>query len=159
MCTRSSDDIITAASSAEVCPFPKTSLPRIFEEEPTLARLFFYVLGRDCVISKGLICAAVLFPATERLAYFLLLLKTRLESDKNQNAGSEFYIKLTQEEIGQTISLSQHQVNRSMRELREKGLISVKRSVVNILNESGLVKLAHFEKNRYKISKESLKGN
>lgn len=152
ICVKASSERIVASTEGELCPFPDSALPKIFEKDRKLSTLFFYVAGRDALIIRGLLTSTILLAATKRLAYFILLLQTRLRDLGAVGSAGEFTIKMSQIEIGKTISLSQHQVNRSFRELKENGLIQLQSGKVFVENQVELERFCSFDAERYKLA-------
>jgi CRP-like cAMP-binding protein len=70
-------------------------------------------------------------PALERIAHFLLELLTRLQAVGLAEAQS-FRLPLTQELIGDALGLSLPHVNRTLRRLREDGLVRIEDQRVTI---------------------------
>ena len=82
--------------------------------------------------------------ALERMAHFLLELLTRLEVIGLGDDHS-FRMPLTQELIGDALGLSVPHVNRTLRQLRDDGLVSIEEHMVIIKDVEALSALADFE--------------
>src|SRR6266699_45252 len=83
--------------------------------------------------------------ALERVAHFLLELLTRLQAIGLADERS-YRMPLTQELIGDALGLSVPHVNRTLRQLREDGLIGIDGQIVAIRDLEALAALADFEK-------------
>src|SRR5205085_4814309 len=83
--------------------------------------------------------------AIERVAHFLLELLVRLQAIGLADERS-YRMPLTQELIGDALGLSVPHVNRTLRQLREDGLVSLDEHIVAIHEIEALAALADFEK-------------
>lgn len=108
-------------------------------------------LVRDALWRETLIDAAVgrawlrcvgRLPANARLAHILCELYARL--DAVGLATEPVHMPITQAEFGDAVGLSVVQINMSLRNLREAGLISVKRREMIIYDLPGLQRIADF---------------
>lgn len=106
-------------------------------EDPRTGRWLFALMaearGRmDRVASMIARC-----DARERLAGFLLDIYDRLRH-RELITGQTFNLPLTQEQIGDHLGLTMVHVNRTLRQLRQDGLVLAGRGVVILLNIEGL---------------------
>jgi hypothetical protein len=114
---------------------------------PALARLY-RLLPRTrrnaCSILAEHLIDEARRSAYERVGHFLLELFVRLKSaDLTHNMS--FELPLTQELIADALDLTTVHVNRTMRALREDGLIAVIGKVVTVLDFDDLSRLSDFE--------------
>ena len=77
----------------------------------------------------------------ERLAHFLLEMKTRLHVDTD-----EFELPMNQSVIGDALGLSAVHVSRTLTQLREQDLVSMDNNRVRIDDLDGLISLAGFDR-------------
>jgi CRP-like cAMP-binding protein len=82
--------------------------------------------------------------ALERLAHFLLEWHIRLKTI-GRSLDGRCAFPLTQEELAQTLGMSNVHVNRTLQQLRKKGLVTVHRGVLTVLDEDKLTRLASFD--------------
>jgi DNA-binding Lrp family transcriptional regulator len=59
--------------------------------------------------------------------------------------GAAFRLPLTQVELGDTLGLTPVHVNRILKEFRERGLITIERNVLDLLDVQGLQDRAAFD--------------
>ena len=83
--------------------------------------------------------------AVERIAHFLLELLTRLRVIGLADERS-FQLPLTQEQIGDILGLTGVHVSRTLRQLREEGLVETAGQRITIRNAEQLSILADFER-------------
>jgi CRP-like cAMP-binding protein len=98
--------------------------------------------------------------AVERVAHFLLELLTRLQAIGLAEARS-YSMPMTQAAIGDLLGLSVAHVNRSFRQLRDDGLVTIDGRSIVIDDFEGLAAIAEFEKsyiNRFRMN-DVLAGN
>lgn len=143
------DDIV-ALSQATVRSTDRWRLSELAAREPGVSLHLMFQLAEDERRLHNSVLALAR-PAIERIAFMLLELRGRLDR-LGLLQGDEFRLPMTQQDIGDTAGISYVHVNRTLRELRERGLVSVERSVVKISDLRGLRKLAYplldaFERN------------
>lgn len=141
-------DIFTA-TSVDLCPIPKSSLHKIFEEAPSIAALFFAFSAIETMIFAERLSSATRLEANDRLAHFLLQLHSRSSITAPEN-GSWFRLPLSQTIIGDAIGLSQPYVNKTFSQLEDQGLIARKENGVELLDITELEKMTGFY-NHYKV--------
>jgi CRP-like cAMP-binding protein len=129
-------------SSLSLIPFEM--IDDLFERSPRLAKaLFWSAVCESAILAEHLIDAARR-SAYERVGHLLLELFVRLKGAGLVEEMS-FAMPLTQELIGDALGLTTVHVNRTMRSLREDGLIAMNGKVVTILDFAGLSLLSDFE--------------
>ena len=85
-------------------------------------------------------------PAQSRVAHLLLDLCSRLKPQGALSNGQEIDIPLAQHDIADALGLTSVYVSQTLKCLREKELLLFKNGRLQILNPSGLVKIADFDK-------------
>lgn len=138
---------LVALTDLSACPFPRQRLGEIFQKAPGLADLFFLVLAREHALLTERIINIGRRPAIERLAHFLLEMKTRLHVDTD-----EFELPMNQTVIGDALGLSAVHVSRTLTQLREQDLVSMDNSRVRIDDLDGLISLTGFDRSYLDIS-------
>lgn len=137
------DHSIATMTPCEVALFPHTELKRITEELPHLTRMLWLLTNIDAALHREWEVSLGRRTAAARLAHLFCELHSRLEivglADAN---GYEF--KLTQVDLAECVGLTAVHVNRSLRQLREKGLVEVREKRVRILDRAGLAEIAEF---------------
>jgi CRP-like cAMP-binding protein len=135
---------ITALSDAVVSPVPFTVLLSLFERRPRLAATIFRSFACEAAIYAEHLIGVGRRSALERVVHFLLELLTRLRvvglADENS-----YRMPLTQELIGDALGLSVPHVNRTLRQLRDDGLVTIGEQRVVINDIDALSALADFE--------------
>lgn len=147
-----SGDLITA-TDAVLCPIPKAHMGLMFAEAPRIAGILFALAVVDSVIMSERLAVVSRLHANARIAHLLMQIHARLSITR----GSEddwFAMPLSQEVIGDAVSLTQAYVNRSLKELEDRGLILRRDNGVEIRDKEALAALGSFQ-NRFQSIDES----
>lgn len=139
---------LVALTDVVVCPFDKQSLRRLLEEYPRVAALLFLLSNAERVSMTDRLAALGRTSAKARVASFLLDMFDRLRVTDDAITDS-FDLKLTQEEIGDSIGLTSVHVNRMIRQMEQEGLISRANGRISLLDLARLEDIGHYT-NRYK---------
>jgi CRP-like cAMP-binding protein len=135
---------ITALSDVVICPVPFAVLLGLFERRPRLAATIFWSFACEAAIYAEHLIDLGRRSALERLAHFLLELLTRLRIVGLADEKS-YRMPLTQELIADALGLSVPHVNRTLRQLRDEGLVTIEDQRVVINDIEALSALADFE--------------
>lgn len=138
------DHSVVALTSCVVAIVPHSRLSDIVETEPHLARMLWLLTLVDAAIYRRWLIAAGRKTSAGQIAHFLCEMYVRL-SVTGKTEGLSFRLPLSQGELGDTMGLSVVHVNRTVRELRERGLIAWQGDEVRILDWPRLARLAEFD--------------
>jgi CRP-like cAMP-binding protein len=136
---------VAALGEVLVSTIPFARLMALFGERPRLAAAILWSFSCEAAMYAERLTDVGRRSALERIAHFLLELLMRLQAVGLAQAQS-FRLPLTQELIGDALGLSLPHVNRTLRRLREDGLVSIKDRRVTIDDLAGLCALADFER-------------
>ncbi len=125
-----------ALEDSDVCVIPFSRLEEIANEVRGLQRQFHRMMSREIVRDQGVMMLLGSMRAEERLAAFLLNLSQRFVA--RGYSPSEFYLRMTREEIGSFLGLKLETVSRIFSKFQEEKLISVQLKHICILNTDGL---------------------
>jgi CRP-like cAMP-binding protein len=135
---------IATATDASVSAIPLEAVDSVFERNLPLAKaLFWSAVCEAAIVGEHLIDAARR-SACERVSHLMLELFVRLKTT-GQTEGMSFNMPLTQELVGDALGLTTVHVNRTLRSLREDGLIKMSNKSVTILDFDALSMLADFD--------------
>jgi CRP-like cAMP-binding protein len=123
---------------------PLSWLARLSENNPQLAMRLFWSSAAETAMLAEHLTAVGRRPAPERVAHFLLELLTRLRQ-LGLTHEDMFWFPLTQEIIADALSLSVPYVNRVLQQLRDEGLVHMKKKRIYIQNVEELSALADFK--------------
>jgi CRP-like cAMP-binding protein len=136
---------ITTLCSSKVALMPFSRLFQIFRDHPRIGAAMFWLLSCEAAMYAERVIAIGQRSALERLSHFLLELLTRMQVIGLAEEWS-FNLPLTQEQIGDILGLTGVHISRTMRQLRDDGLIIVTGQKVTIANFPTLAALADFER-------------
>src|SRR5215813_9691976 len=135
---------IATATDASVRAIPLEAVDSVFERNLPLAKaLFWSAVCEAAIVGEHLIDAARR-SACERVSHLMLELFVRLKTT-GQTEGMSFNMPLTQELIGDALGLTTVHVNRTLRSLREDGLIKMSNKCVTILDFEALSQVSNFD--------------
>jgi len=135
---------IATVTETSVSAIPLEAVDRVFEQDLPLAKaLFWSAVCEAAIVGEHLVDAARR-SACERVSHLMLELFVRLKTT-GQTQGMSFNMPLTQELIGDALGLTTVHVNRTLRSLREDGLIKMSNKCVTILDFDALSLLADFD--------------
>jgi len=135
---------VTALGEAVVASVPFAGLFALFRNQPRLAATLFCSFSGEAAMYAEHLIDVGRRTAHERVAHFLLELLTRLQAIGMADDRS-YRMPLTQELIADALGLSVPHVNRTLRRLREDGLVSIDGQKIAINDVEGLAVLADFE--------------
>lgn len=114
-----------AASSVEVCIFPKTAFENMLRKTPELEhRLFGQTLvqldeAREWMVTLGRKTAA------EKVASFMYLIASHIDPTQSDSESVQFDLPLTRADIADFLGLTIETVSRQVTKLRKSGLLEV----------------------------------
>ena len=134
---------ITAATDAEVSPFPRKALANIFVQQPRLAALLFGVSTIENVALSDRLKSLGRTDGRARIATLLLELLSRQELTEAEGPGV-VDLFLSQSEIADAVGMTKVHVNRLLREMTETGLIRREGRHVEVPDKGALVAISGF---------------
>lgn len=134
-------ETLTALTDTWVGAVPFERFGRLFTTHPRIAAFFLLSVQRERVSLMDQLASMGRTSSEARLAALLLDLADRLALIGAVENDS-FRLMLTQEQIGDVLGLTSVHINRTVRELEQRGLIARKRQVVTILDRARLARLA-----------------
>ncbi|KIN71896.1 Crp/Fnr family transcriptional regulator [Sulfitobacter guttiformis] len=139
-----SDHSVEPVTDIEVTEVLKSDLLEAFAQTPRLALAIFWAASRDEAMVVEHLVGIGRRDAAVRVAHFLLELGARLSLvGMGDKAG--FACPLTQYFVADAIGLSAVHVNRVLRQLREKGLLTFRDGIVRFDDYDRLVEFAQFD--------------
>ena len=139
----SSADLITA-TDAVLCPIPKAHLKGMFVAAPRVAGILFAFAAIESLIASERLAVVSRLNAEGRIAHLLLQIHARLAVTRSA-PDTWLPMPLSQEVIGDAVSLTQAYVNRSLKELEDQGLILRRDQGVELLDIGRLSAIGEFE--------------
>lgn len=137
------DHNIMSLTRCRIAPAPHEKLKRITEEHPHLARLLWFSTNLDAAIHREWMLSLGRRTAVSKMAHFFCELFVRFEL-VGMTVGSSFDLPITQTDVAECLGLTSVHVNRTLKALREQGLVEFRGGVVTIPDMDGLKRVAEF---------------
>lgn len=138
------DHDVLSLSECVIGVVPHERLQEITETYPRLARVYWRSTDVDAAITRELALSLGQRAAVSRMAHLFCELYVRLETvGRAQANGFEF--PLTQRELSECLGLTVVHANRTIQELRRRGLVELASRRVKILDRPGLEAVAEFD--------------
>ena len=134
-----------ALTDTVLCAFPTKDIKSMFQQNVGLAMRMADMHARDSSISQNHLVGVGQKTAEERLAYLCVELFHRIKIIYGDNIINEIEFPLTQEDLGDTLGLTQIHVNRTLKGLRERGLMEIKNKRLTIHNIDEMKELGSFD--------------
>ena len=135
---------VMTLGDCELAFFPHERLREISERHPHLTRLLWLSTLIDASIHGEWLLSVGRRSALERIAHLLCEVEARL-AVIGALAGDSFDLPLTQIDLADMIGLTAVHVNRTLRQLRERGIAELRRGRVTILDRARLQAEAGFD--------------
>ena len=134
-------DTLVALTDAKIALVDLNDLGAIFASFPRLGVLFFLAAQEERVVLMDRLVSVGRLSAPPRLAMLLIHLYERLVAI-DPKTGPEFDLPLSQEQIGDIVSLTAVSVNRALRSLQNDGYIHRNGRTIGMADIAGLRNLA-----------------
>src|SRR6476620_5963658 len=141
---RTTDHSFSALTDAVVSPVDGTHIMKCVTEFPRLGAALLWAASRDEAMVFEHLVSIGRRNAIERTAHFFMELAERLTL-VGQATETEFACPLSQFVIADALGLTAIHVNRVLRQLRDRKLLTVRKRRVHIHDLSGLRKLSGFQ--------------
>jgi CRP-like cAMP-binding protein len=120
------------------------TLRLLHRRQPNLADIFWRDTLIDAAMFREWIVNVGQRPAPARLAHVIVELRERLKVI-GRIEGASFEMPLTQEQVGEALGITAVHANRVIKQLRQDGIVDLRRGRVDVLDEGRLVELAGFD--------------
>ena len=138
-------DIVTL-SECTIGVVPHERLLEVTRDYPHLTRVFWFSTNVDAAITRELALSLGQRSAIARMAHLFCELYVRLDV-VGRTKGNRYEFPLTQRELSECLGLTVVHVNRTLQELRRKGLVEFENRHLTILDRLGLEGIAEFDPN------------
>ena len=143
------DHNLAALSDCRVVKFPHARIIEITRSHDHLTRLLWLSTVIDGAIERETITSLGLRSAVSRLAHLFCEIQVRLETvgiaSPPTDQRCSYDLHANQEELSDILGMTPVHMNRMLRELRQRELLTFKGHLVEINNWAGLVALAEFD--------------
>lgn len=138
------DHDVSTLTDVEVALVRHADLDALVAEAPALARKLWFSTLLDAAIHRAWIFKLGRLPSHGRVAHFLCETELRLRA-VGLSDGARFELPLTQADLAEVCGLTSVHVNRVLRELRERGLVTLRDGNVDVHDGAGLARLGEFD--------------
>ncbi len=134
---------VSTLTAATVVPFPREALLALVERHPRVGQALCWLAMVEELIAREWLVNVGQRTAIERLAHLLCEIFTRMEA-VGLTDGRRCELPLTQVELADSLALSTVHVNRTLQELRRRGLVSLAAGLLEIHDLEALRAVAVF---------------
>ena len=138
------DHDLIALTRCRVAVVPHSRLKEMTERFPHLTRLYWFMTNLDAAIQREWTLSLGRRTALARMAQLFCELRRRL-GIVGLTQGDSYDFPLTQVELGETLGLTAVHVNRTLQELRRKGVLELEHRRVTIRDVEALERIAEFD--------------
>jgi CRP-like cAMP-binding protein len=139
------DHSLATITPVRIAPIARNGILDLFYQRPRISAALWWSSLQEEAILRERIVSLGRRDARGRIAYMLCELLWRHAAVGLTNGGT-FLLPLTQTELGDTLGLTPVHVNRILKEFRQRGLITIERKMLNLLDIEGLQNIAGFDK-------------
>jgi CRP-like cAMP-binding protein len=137
---------IATLTEAVACSIPFTTLFDLFQRYPRLGTAMFWLAGHEAALYAEHLIRVGRQSAYERVAHLLLELLFRLQIVGFAADDHSYALPMTQELMADALGLSVPHVNRTLRRLREDGLIAIEGTRLICLDVTALARVSDFDR-------------
>ncbi|HEX6740664.1 MAG TPA: Crp/Fnr family transcriptional regulator [Sphingomicrobium sp.] len=138
------DHDVVAMSDCTIAVAPHDRLRDLTERFPRLGRVYWFVTNVDAAIHREWTLSLGQRSAISRMAHLFCELHARLET-VGRTDGDGYEFPLTQRELSECLGLTVVHANRTLQELRRRGLVELESRQLTIRNRRGLEGVAEFD--------------
>ena len=149
------DHDLAALSDCRIAVVPHERVREITESFPRLTRIYWLFTNIDAAITRELALSLGQRSAISRMAHLFCELYARLEV-VGRTEGNGYEFPLTQRELSECLGLTVVHANRTLQELRRRGLVELENRRLTIRDRRGLEGLAEFDASYLYLEKHDL---
>jgi CRP-like cAMP-binding protein len=138
------DHNVTSLTPCKIAVVPHENFRKLLEDFPHLARIYWMMTNIDAAIHREWTVSLGRRQALSRMAHLFCEIFERLKI-VGQTSGSGYEFPLTQQELAECLGLTSVHVNRTLQELRKRGLIEVYKKLVTIPDLTALKAAGEFD--------------
>lgn len=138
------DHNLMSLTPCEVAIVPHRNLTEITRQHPHLTRVYWFATNLDAAIHREWELSLGRRSAIARVAQLFCEMRVRLGLVELADETS-YELRLTQTDLAECLGLTPVHINRTLKQLREQGLVEFKGGRVTILDLPGLERVAEFD--------------
>jgi CRP-like cAMP-binding protein len=136
-------DVVTL-TDCTVAVVPHERISDLIERHPRMNRVYWFSTNVDAAMHREWALSLGQRSALSRMAHLFCELYERLNVVGKTN-GNGYELPLTQREIAECLGLTVVHANRTLQELRRRGLLELENKQLTILDRKGLERVAEFD--------------
>jgi len=143
----SDESVLTyrALTDLDVRLVRKSDMQDLVKGCPSVGALIFRAITREESWLLDRITALAQRDAAQRLVHLLLELADRILMDSDEVTGNDFQMPLTQEQLGSIVGITPVHVSRTLKKLKEEGLVSFDTGTVRILDRDRCLTFSEYD--------------
>ena len=135
---------IVALSDCSFALVPHENLKKITERHPHLTRVLWFSTNVDASIHREWVVSLGSRSAIARMAHLFCEMYVRLEM-VGLTRGDSYDLPISQQELGEMLGITSVHSNRTLQQLRKRGLIDFAGGLVTIRDVAALKQIAEFD--------------
>jgi len=132
-------------TDAVLCAFSRRDMPELLRKNLSVSKRLQELNARDMNICQSRLLTIGQHSAIERIAFFCAELFFRIKSIYNEKEKNEIFFPLSQEDIGDATGLTKIHVNRTLKTMREKGLLEISSRNLKVMDPQALCEMGNFD--------------
>jgi CRP-like cAMP-binding protein len=138
------DHNVATLTPARGAVVPHERIDEIVAQRPALAKLLWFSTLLDAAMHREWIFRLGRLDAVSRVGHFLCEMEAKLHA-VGRSDGTQFHLAMTQADLAEACGITAIHINRTLRELRDRGLVQVERGAVTIFDKAQLMRLSDFD--------------
>ncbi len=132
-------------TDAVLCAFPRHEMPELLRKNLSVSKRLTELNARDMNICQNRLLTIGQQSAIERIAFFCCELFFRIKAIYKDQQSDDVFFPLSQEDLGDATGLTKIHVNRTLKTMRERGLMEISSKYLKIHDVNDLCKLGNFD--------------
>ena len=138
------DHDVATISACKIATVSHGALDEIVATRPNLAKMLWFSTLLDAAMHREWIFRLGRLDAIARVGHFFCEIEAKLRA-VDRSDGSTFRLPLTQADLGEACGITPVHMNRMLRELKERGLMTVRHGTVTMIDKPALIRLCEFD--------------
>lgn len=128
-----------------LCAFSRHDMPKLLRKNLSVAKRLTELNARDMNICQNRLLTIGQQSAIERIAFFCSELFFRIKAVYKEQQSNDIFFPLSQEDLGDATGLTKIHVNRTLKTMREQGLMEISSKYLHIHDVDALCRLGNFD--------------
>lgn len=138
------DHDVASLTDVKVAKYPHSTISRLIKDYPNLGRMLWFSTLLDAAMHREWIFRLGRLGAVGRVAHFFAEVGRRLQM-VGLSDGCSFLLPFHQSDLAEACGITAVHVNRVLRELRERNIVTFKGGQVEVLDIEALRSIAEFD--------------